>query len=177
MFGHRLSTHFYISCVKFVHSSNSPFLYSSYGRYFILLLCSVVCKLDIHHLSMDSHTHTGQTCCGLLDIFVSSARFSGTPEHSITCIYIHECDLVLILCIVGCLQDYPSSRHRFLSRFLIVVLLSSLHKHTAFNYLPSNHVLASSHVLSFHSAFIYTHHKGEKYQNGHSFTQKGNKSY
>ena len=85
--------------------------------------------------------HTGQTCCGLLDTFLSSERFSGIPLHSIRCIYIHECDLVLILCIVGCQQDYPSSRHRFLSRFLIVVLLSSLHKHTAFNYLPSSYFL------------------------------------
>ena len=47
MFGHRLSTHFYITCVKFVHSSNSPFLYSSYGRYLILILCGVVRQLDI----------------------------------------------------------------------------------------------------------------------------------
>ena len=55
MFGHRLSTHFDITCVEFVHSSNSPFLYSSYGRYFILILCGVVCKLDIQPSLWTTH--------------------------------------------------------------------------------------------------------------------------
>ena len=115
-------------------------------------------------------------CCRLLDIFLSSARFSGISVHSTRCFYIHGYNILLILRIVVCLWDKQRLSPQGSMRVL-EVLLSSHHKRTAFNCLPSNHVLASSHALSFHYAFIYTHHKGEKYQNGHSFIQKRNQSY
>ena len=173
MFGHRLSTHFDITCVDFVHSSNSPFLYSSYGRYIILLLCGVVCKLDIqpslwttHRLDMlRTAWHFPIICAKLLYsiafYYMYLHPWIQHPSHSLHCWMSTRLSIL----------SPQVSITLFDSRSIIISSQTHSIQLPTF-FIPSNHVLTSPDSPSFHSAFIYTHHKGKKHQNSHSFTQK-----
>ena len=139
MFGHTLSTHFYINMRGLC--SLIQFSFPLFILWKIHHSSPLRCSVQTGHpaLSMDTTQVRHVADCLTLSYHLrDSLVFQYILLDVSTSMDATWFSFFALLCVC---ETNNTSRRRFLSRFLIVVLLSSLHKHTAFNYLPSSYLL------------------------------------